>query len=75
MKVFINVQDRKVLVFSDEANKKKINLLKSALENKITKGRDAIKKCISTLVSIEIVGCEAILHAYNERDSVALSLY
>lgn len=75
MKVLITVQDKKILVFSDEANRKKINILKAALENKLARGRKAIKDCINNLISIEIIGCEAILHTHNERDSLALSLY
>jgi hypothetical protein len=75
MKMLITVQNKKILVFSDEPNKKKINLLKVALEQKLARGRKAIKETINSLVSIEIVGCEAILHTYNESDSLALSLY
>jgi hypothetical protein len=75
MKLFITVQNKTVPVFSDENNKKKYNLLKSALESKVNKGRRAIKKCLDSLISIEIIGCEAILHSLNERDSLALSLY
>jgi hypothetical protein len=75
MKLFITIHNKTVPVYSDEKNKKKLNLLISALESKILKGRKAIKKCIESLISIEIVGCEAILHSYNETDSLALSLY
>jgi hypothetical protein len=73
--MFITVKNKSITVFSDEKNKKKLNLLKSALEFKVVKGRKAIKQCLDSLISIEIVGCEAILHSYNERDSLALSLY
>jgi len=75
MKLFITVQNKTVPVYSDEKNKKKLNLLISALESKVVKGKRAIKKCLDSLISIEIVGCEAILHSYNETDSLALSLY
>ncbi|NHN33990.1 MULTISPECIES: 3-dehydroquinate dehydratase [Paenibacillus] len=75
MKLFITVQNKTVPVYSDEKNKKKLNLLVSALESKVVKGKRAIKKCLDSLISIEIVGCEAILHSYNETDSLALSLY
>lgn len=34
MKLFITVQNKKVPVYSDEKNKKKLNLLVSALESK-----------------------------------------
>ncbi|PZE22109.1 3-dehydroquinate dehydratase [Paenibacillus xerothermodurans] len=75
MKLFITVHNKTVPVYSDEKNKKKLNLLTSALEAKLVKGRKAIKKCLASLISIEIVGCEAILHSYNEKDTLALSLY
>jgi hypothetical protein len=75
VKLFITVQNKTVPVYSDEKNKKKLNLLISALESKVVKGKRAIKKCLDSLISIEIVGCEAILHSYNETDSLALSLY
>jgi hypothetical protein len=75
MKLFITIQNKTVPVYSDEKNKKKLNLLVSALESKVVKGKRAIKKCLDSLISIEIVGCEAILHSYNETDSLALSLY
>jgi hypothetical protein len=75
VKLFITIQNKTVPVYSDEKNKKKLNLLVSALESKVVKGKRAIKKCLDSLISIEIVGCEAILHSYNETDSLALSLY
>ncbi|MCR8635116.1 MULTISPECIES: 3-dehydroquinate dehydratase [Paenibacillus] len=75
MKLFITIQNKSVPVYSDEKNKKKFNLLISALDSKLVKGKRAIKKCLDSLISIEIVGCEAILHSYNETDSLALSLY
>ncbi|MGG1515300.1 3-dehydroquinate dehydratase [Paenibacillus oryzisoli] len=75
MVMFIKINNKAVPVYSDEKNKKKYNLLKSAIDSKITKGRATIKKCLDSIISIEIVGCEAILHSLNERDSLALSLY
>jgi hypothetical protein len=75
VKLFITIQNKTVPVYSDEKNKKKINLLTSALDAKVRKGKKAIKKCLDSLISIEIIGCEAILHSYNEKDSLALSLY
>lgn len=75
MKMFITVHNKKVPVYTDEKTNKKFNLLKTALESKLVKGRKAVKKCLDSLISIEIVGCEAILHSFNERDTLALSLY
>jgi hypothetical protein len=75
MKLFITVHNKKIPVYSDEKNRKKFNLLTSALDSKLVKGKKAVKKCLESIISIEIVGCEAILHSYNETDSLALSLY
>lgn len=75
MKVFVNFQNKQIPVFADNLNKKTLKLLKAALDRKVETGRNALQKCLQTLISIEVVGCEAILHSYNERDSLALSLY
>jgi hypothetical protein len=52
-----------------------MNLLTQAINRKLMSGRRAVKLCLDTLISIEIVENEAILHAYNEQDTLALSLY
>lgn len=75
MKVFVTIHNKQIPVFADNLNKKTLKLLKTALDNKLETGRHALKKCLQTLISIEVVGCEAILHSINERDSLALSLY
>ncbi|TDF92369.1 3-dehydroquinate dehydratase [Paenibacillus piri] len=75
MRLFITIQNKTIPVYSDEKNKKKFNLLTSALEAKLVKGKRAVKRCLDSIISIEIVGCEAILHSFNETDSLALSLY
>ncbi len=76
MIVMIHFQNKKVPVYSDDTNeKKKLGLLKAALEHKLIKGKKAIKTCLNSLISIEIIGSEAILHAHNERDTLVLSLY
>ncbi|MFE5323366.1 3-dehydroquinate dehydratase [Paenibacillus sp. NPDC056579] len=75
MKLFITIHNKTIPVYTDDKTSKKFNLLKSALEAKVSKGRKAIKKCLDSIISIEIVGCEAILHSFNERDTLALSLY
>ncbi|MED4602064.1 3-dehydroquinate dehydratase [Paenibacillus validus] len=75
MKVFVNFQNKQIPVFADNLNKKTLKLLRAALDKKVETGRNALQKCLQTLISIEVVGCEAILHSFNERDSLALSLY
>lgn len=75
MKVFVTIQNKEIPVFADSLNKKTLKLLKTALDKKVQTGRRTLKKCLQTLISIEVVGCEAILHSLNEKDSLALSLY
>ena len=43
MKMFITIHNKPVPVYSDEKNKKKFNLLKSALEAKVSKGRATLR--------------------------------
>jgi hypothetical protein len=52
-----------------------LKLLTSALEYKYYNGKQALQKCLNSLISIEIEGSEAILHSKSEFDSLALSLY
>lgn len=76
MRTFIEVKERKVPVYSDEAQShKKIKLLSNVLNEKMVHGRKAVKKALDYVISIEIVDSDAILHTLDERDSIALSLY
>jgi len=76
MRTFIKVQERVVPVYSDEVQgTKKIKLLSHALKIKSQHGRKAIKQSLNSLISIEIVDSDAILHTLDEHDSFALSLY
>ncbi|SDE36639.1 hypothetical protein SAMN02799630_05262 [Paenibacillus sp. UNCCL117] len=75
MKVFVTFQNKEVPVFADSLNKKTLKLLKAALDKKVATGRHTLQKCLKSLISIEVIGCEAILHSLNEKDSLALSLY
>ena len=76
MKTFIEIKEKKVPVYSDEAqSKKKVKLLARILNTKLQSGRDAIKKALDCVISIEIIDSDAILHTFDERDSIALSLY
>ncbi|AHV97747.1 hypothetical protein [Paenibacillus sabinae] len=79
MKMLITFQNKLVPVYFTTENKqptqKVLRLLTSALDLKINKGKNALKKCLNSLISIEIKGSEAILHSFSENDSLALSLY
>ncbi|GGH18301.1 hypothetical protein [Paenibacillus segetis] len=79
MRILINFQNSLVPVYFNIDNKQPIQrtlkLLTSALENKIRTGKQALQKCLNSLISIEIEGSEAILHSKSEFDSLALSLY
>ncbi|MFD3261034.1 hypothetical protein ACE3MQ_20770 [Paenibacillus lentus] len=79
MRILINFQNNLVPVYFNVDSKQPIQrtlkLLTSALENKFNNGKQALKKCLNSLISIEIEGSEAILHSKSEYDSLALSLY
>lgn len=79
MKILINFQNNLIPVYFNVDSKQPIQrtlkLLTSALENKLNNGKQALKKCLNSLISIEIEGSEAILHSQSEYDSLALSLY
>lgn len=79
MRILINFQDNMVPVYFDVDSKQPVQrtlrLLTSALEYKYYNGKQALKRCLNSLISIEIEGSEAILHSKSEFDSVALSLY
>lgn len=77
MSLLIQFQNKVIPVYikSSKSSKKALDLLVSALELKVNYGKATIKKCLDNLISVEIDGCEAILHSFNERDTLALSLY
>lgn len=79
MRILINFQNNLIPVYFNVDNKQPIQrtlkLLTSAMENKFHNGKQALKKCLNSLISIEIEGSEAILHSKSELDSLALSLY
>jgi hypothetical protein len=76
LKILIQFQNKRIPVyFSNASSKKALNILLEALEKKIENGKAAMKKCLASLISIEIVGSEAILHSLSENDTLTLSLY
>lgn len=74
-KQLINFQNKTIPVFYTSMNKKTLTALMTALDTKMKSGKKAIKQCLESLISIEIIGCEAILHSKRESDSLALSLF
>ncbi|MDR9854661.1 hypothetical protein RJP21_13685 [Paenibacillus sp. VCA1] len=79
MRMLISFQNKLIPVYFTTENKqsvqKVLKLLSGTLENKIQNGKRALKKCLNSLISIEIEGSEAILHSKSENDTLALSLY
>ncbi|MFB5265202.1 hypothetical protein ACE41H_00160 [Paenibacillus enshidis] len=79
MRTLIIFQNKKIPVYINQENKqpvqKTLRLLSNTLENKIATGKRALQKCLNSLISIEVIGGEAILHSVSENDSLALSLY
>jgi len=75
--LLINFQNQRIPVYysGDKPPKKALDLLMTTLENKLANGKSAIKRCLNSLISIEIEGSEAILHSKREQDTLALSLY
>jgi hypothetical protein len=77
--MLISFQNKLVPVYftteSKQSVQKVLKLLCGTLENKIQYGKRALKKCLDSLISIEIEGSEAILHSKSENDTLALSLY
>lgn len=74
--VYIDFQNRQIPVFcTTVSHKNTFTLLKDALNRKLVSGKRAIKTCLDSLISIEIIGSEAILHSKRETDTLALSLY
>jgi hypothetical protein len=79
MTMLITFQNKLVPVYFSNDSKlpvqKTLRLLSNTLELKIQSGKRALKRCLESLISIEIEGSEAILHSKSEDDTLALSLY
>ncbi|MFC5988369.1 hypothetical protein [Marinicrinis lubricantis] len=77
MRTVITFQNRLIPVYFSEHHQphKTLKVLKNILDTKWVYGKSALKKCLSSLISIEIEGSEAILHSKQESDTLALSLY
>ncbi|WP_168123721.1 3-dehydroquinate dehydratase [Paenibacillus sp. HB172176] len=75
MKTMLLFQNKSIPVYLTDTNRQALDKLSTVLNRKLTTGKNALKKCISSLISVEIVGSEATLHSYYERDSLTISLY
>lgn len=76
MRTFISLQDRSIPVYLHETNNKKaLEKLGEVLNRKLRTGKAALRRCIQSLISVEIIGSEATLHAINEKDTLTISLY
>lgn len=68
-------QNKLIPVYMSEQNKKAMRKLEAILNRKWETGKQALKQCLATLISIEIVGSEATLHALTEHHTLTISLY
>lgn len=75
MKTMLLFNDQTIPVYLVDTNKKAIDKLSDVLNRKLTTGKNALKNCIKSLISVEIVGSEATLHSYYEKDTLTISLY
>lgn len=76
VKTLIRFQNKLIPVYAiNVTSQKAFKLLLQTLETKYETGKSAMKRCLASLISIEIDGGEAILHSLREEDSLALSLY
>ncbi|HUC93513.1 MAG TPA: 3-dehydroquinate dehydratase [Paenibacillus sp.] len=76
MKTMISLQNKIIPVYLNESNNKKaLDKLGEVLNRKLETGKTAVKNCILSLISVEISGSEATLHAINEKDTLTISLY
>jgi hypothetical protein len=76
MRTMIALHNRHIPVYLNESNNKKaLEKLGEVLQHKLETGKTALKNCIRSLISVEISGSEATLHAINEKDTLTISLY
>lgn len=75
MTTMLMFQNKSIPVYLTDTNKQAMEKLTTTLNRKLETGKNALKKCISSLISIEVVGSEATLHSYYERDTLTISLY
>ncbi|MCM3748280.1 3-dehydroquinate dehydratase [Paenibacillus pasadenensis] len=76
MRTLISFQNKNIPVYvTEQNNKKALDKLGEVLNRKLLTGKNALKSCILSLISVEITGSEATLHTINEKDTLTISLY
>ncbi|MFD2117748.1 3-dehydroquinate dehydratase [Paenibacillus yanchengensis] len=75
MKTLFLFQEKTIPVYLTDTNKHALDKLSAVLHRKLETGKNALKKCIASLISVEIIGSEATLHSLSERDTLTISLY
>ncbi len=75
MRTVMQFQDKTIPVYLTDTNKQALDKLVTILHRKIQTGKNALKTCIASLISVEIIGSEATLHSFSERDTLTISLY
>jgi len=75
MRTMISLQNRVIPVYLNDNDKKALDKLGDVLNRKLETGKKALKNCLRSLISVEISGSEATLHAINEKDTLTISLY
>lgn len=75
MTITLMFQEKKIPVYMPEQNKKAMRKLEAILNQKWETGKQALKTCLATLISIEVIGSEATLHALTEHHTLTISLY
>ncbi|GGG63786.1 3-dehydroquinate dehydratase [Paenibacillus radicis (ex Gao et al. 2016)] len=75
MKTTLMFNNKTIPVYLTDTNKKAIDKLTDVLTRKLQTGKNALKNCILSLISVEINGSEATLHSLYEKDTLTISLY
>jgi hypothetical protein len=68
-------QNQNIPVYLYDNNTKALDKLTAILNRKLETGKKALQRCLRSLISVEISGSEATLHARNEMDTLTISLY
>ena len=75
MKAMLLFQNKTIPVYLTDTNKQALDKLSAVLHRKLQTGKNALKTCIASLISVEIIGSEATLHSFSERDTLTISIY
>jgi len=75
VKTMFQFQDKNIPVYLTDTNKQAMDKLIAVLNRKLDTGKKAIKTCLASLISVEVVGSEATLHSLYERHTLTISIY